>query len=669
MAAFGQQPSLEQLRQNVAELEARWNDYPTLRSTVAPDLRAARLALVARLQKDLAYFASKNAGPDKSTKQLLDQIAREITQQNTKLVSEATGSDGGNGKGMPPEALPKPDETKPKQTATQPKTNLEQKPVQQSVDTKPHVDQTTAVQPGQITEANAGTSKLDPKAIPNGFKYTIDISRDFKTGNANSNCSNRAFGQEAAVWMVKVMLSPLTQDGRPALQSADTIFQDSSGRTFNVLVFSAKQQGETTTLLTGDKSTYVGHLKNYARSVQLVFENKTLAEATDIVNLLAAHPDKIQVALSPKTVDLEIYQFSYVSNDPQVITKDNFYNALKKHIDASDLRNSLKSITAKGEFKLPVDPLGEVTFQTAYLSPADTPELNNLLKKVEIDPTTLAAAQANLKQLIDHGLLFESSDPKFSAEMARKDPANADTNGQDENAKQLIVVDNPCYQFSVAPLANGSSGLQPAASFKLRYDYYSPGNALVFRLRGEGEGADSTKYFQRIKVSGEPTVFLVKDKGGWQVVGGGLGTYSFTRPNGNLVSEWRAGGKLEIKTPVLFMFNQLAGSNSKPTFNLEAAAAGGDATTTRTTDFDIRARFVYTLRASTKMSLDFTAAAGASNTARFAKSKNFSFLDFGGRYNFSSDWDYIVRYQCGKQDPDYKKFCGWQTGFALVTGR
>ncbi len=664
-STFAQQPSLEQLRQSVAELEVRWNDYPTLRGAVGPDLRAARLALVVRLQKDLGYFTEKAQSGDKAMQAELGRISQEINQQNMKLINQTQqptdqGSDNSPQPRASPVAKPQPQAAIPPTVGVneQPKSQQAPVPAQKATKSPTEQNSTTAQQP-----------TVSSVVIPSGFKYTVDITRDWGV-NANSNCSNRPFGQEAAVWKVKVSLNGLNKDGTAILSTEGLLYVEADGRTVDIFAFSQKDPTTNVTLLSGSTHAYVGHLAAHTRTVELIFDNKTLAEATDIVDLLDHHPEQIRAALNSNTLSLRMFQITY--SRAEALDTGRLYNALTQHTEAVDLVKSLDAAALSGSaltVSLTPDemhaPAGSQEQLQLRVSAYDDGKhlLSQLLNNVQLDTGTLALAKSDLKFIADHG--FKQATTQSGAAAANTALATASSG----TSHDLIVIDNPCYQFSVAPLANGTSGLQPAASFKFRYDYYSPGNALVFRLRGEGEGADSTKYFQRLKVSGEPTVFLVKDKGGWQIVGGGLGTYSFTRPNGNTVSEWRAGGKVEIKTPILLMFNQLAGADSKPTFNLEASAAGGDATTTRTTDFDFRARFLYTLRASTKVSLDFNAAAGASNTARFGNSKNFSYLDFGGRYNFSSDWDYVVRYQCGKQDPDYKKFCGWQTGFAFVTGR
>ena len=37
--------------------------------------------------------------------------------------------------------------------------------------------------------------------------------------------------------------------------------------------------------------------------------------------------------------------------------------------------------------------------------------------------------------------------------------------------------------------------------------------------------------------------------------------------------------------------------------------------------------------------------------------------------NVNTDWAYLVKYECGRKDPDFEKFCGWQSGLALTLGR
>jgi hypothetical protein len=44
-------------------------------------------------------------------------------------------------------------------------------------------------------------------------------------------------------------------------------------------------------------------------------------------------------------------------------------------------------------------------------------------------------------------------------------------------------------------------------------------------------------------------------------------------------------------------------------------------------------------------------------------------MQLKSRFTISRDWDYEVQYECGRKDPDYRKFCGWQSGIQLTTGR
>jgi hypothetical protein len=687
--AFAQQPSLSQLRQQVAELESRWNDYPALRSSVAPDLRTARLNLIERLQKDLAYFAEKAQKGDNTVKTELDRIAKEIQAQNEKLISDA-----GQPVGKAPSTVtatrptPKPQTapgpSAPKTQASPPTTPITpQAPVPANkTERETEVPKAGGMAVNEFTPAPEPVGKqpeitfTDPKVltVPAGFTYAIDISRDFGGGKGSSPCSNRGFGQEASVWKIIVMVAPLV-DGKAALTAEDSLFLEQDGKHLNIVTLERNDQIPRVTLIRGASSIYEGHLQNYARAVSLVFDNKTLAQATDIVDLLSRHPEQIKEALNKDNLQLNVYQLAFDSaNGP--FTKIDLYNALTFNIDAKVLLSTLKDAAASGKTLSIQDDTNEklkspLEVRVKKFTPVTGTPLAGLLNNLELDGATVRAAKANLSFLIDHQTTSKSTNAPLAnaAKTAAKSEAGDDTADNAPAPKVLNVIDNPCYQVSAAPLLNGGSGLQPAASFKFRYDYYAFGDALVIKLRGEGEGSASANYFQRIKVTGEPTIFLVKETGGLQIVGGGLSSYSFTRPNGNPYSEWRAGGKLELKTPALRLFNQLAGADSKPTFGFEGGASGVDTGIVRTTDYDFRGKFAFTLRASPKISLDLNSAAGISNTKRFANSRDFAFVDLRGRYNFSSDFDYVVHYQCGRQDPDYKKFCGWQTGFAYVTGR
>jgi hypothetical protein len=147
---------------------------------------------------------------------------------------------------------------------------------------------------------------------------------------------------------------------------------------------------------------------------------------------------------------------------------------------------------------------------------------------------------------------------------------------------------------------------------------------------------------------------------------GATGESSYEQLAGIGVTEWRGGGKFELQTPVQKFFPVRGGNDQKPTLTIEAGGIGGSTPNTNT-NFVVRGDFVYTLQPDAKMFLDFRAAAGHSQDGRFAGRNDFSFGGITGRYTLYKDWDFIAKYQCGRQDPLYVKSCGWQTGFGIKT--
>src|SRR5262249_7854839 len=137
---------------------------------------------------------------------------------------------------------------------------------------------------------------------------------------------------------------------------------------------------------------------------------------------------------------------------------------------------------------------------------------------------------------------------------------------------------------------------------KTRYDYFSPSGAFFLKLKADGDAGDATSYFQRLSTGGEASGLLVKGGKGWQLSAGGVGRDSVSRLMGVKVEESNVGGKLELQTRFLSMFNTLPGSNSKPTLTVEFVSS--QPATAKKNTFDFNTAFAYTLRPTTELSFD-----------------------------------------------------------------
>jgi hypothetical protein len=109
------------------------------------------------------------------------------------------------------------------------------------------------------------------------------------------------------------------------------------------------------------------------------------------------------------------------------------------------------------------------------------------------------------------------------------------------------------------------------------------------------------------------------------------------------------------------LFRGRAGSLSRPVLRVESGVAGSGSSAQ---SFYIRSAGEYTVRPAPRLAIDVRAMAG--NTA---EGSWFANTRAQMRFQLSGDYDFVARYSCGRLSPDYVKSCGWQTGFALVTGR
>jgi len=202
---------------------------------------------------------------------------------------------------------------------------------------------------------------------------------------------------------------------------------------------------------------------------------------------------------------------------------------------------------------------------------------------------------------------------------------------------------------------------------------------MFTKIRADGDFDARGNYFNR----GEAKVDLGANNKGAVWVSGGLTTgYAFTRVGGRNLDEWTTAGKFQLHLPQL-LFRSRPGSQSRPILSFEGGAAGGNKlaagapvlgdptrpATENTTKFVTKGTFTYSVRPSSRLTVDVWASGGAAASEFFGGRRYFSNVRAQARINLTKDYDFVARYDCGRRNPDYRKFCGWQTGFVLVTGR
>lgn len=266
------------------------------------------------------------------------------------------------------------------------------------------------------------------------------------------------------------------------------------------------------------------------------------------------------------------------------------------------------------------------------------------LERLSITTADIGTMSKNLKQIAQYG-----------------------NPGGDPGNKDIWIVDEPCLQVSLAPTLSGGETIT-AATFRFRYDWFSNPGEHFLKIRAEGDTASSGDFFQRLEVKIDGGWNF--KKGSWLFTTGGTSSYSLSRQGSQTKEEWKAGGKAQLYGPsILGFLSALPGAGTKPVASLEFAAAGGDASSTRKTNFLGTGELGLTSRLNSRLSFDLSGFAGWSDQARFAGHREFGYIRIQGRYNVSKDWDYLVRYECGRKNPDYRKFCGWQSGLTMVLGR
>ena len=238
----------------------------------------------------------------------------------------------------------------------------------------------------------------------------------------------------------------------------------------------------------------------------------------------------------------------------------------------------------------------------------------------------------------------------------------------DAGQNPFFIIDEPCLAFSVSPLVAAGEGATTAVSFRARYDFYNPMGRRFLKLRAEGDGAPSGIYYDRI----EGTIDIGVNQGVPRSVLSlsGTGSYSLKRESGARLDAWRAVAKAQLQGPNLAgIIGALAGATTSPILSVEFGGAGGNALTGSDADWITRFTAILTGRLTTRVYLDFRGVGVIAGSAQFAGRDRYTYGSAQVRLNVNKDWDYLIKYECGRKDPDYQKFCGGQSGLALTLGR
>jgi hypothetical protein len=238
----------------------------------------------------------------------------------------------------------------------------------------------------------------------------------------------------------------------------------------------------------------------------------------------------------------------------------------------------------------------------------------------------------------------------------------------DAGQNPFFIIDEPCLQFSVSPLVAAGQEGTTAVSFRGRYDFYNPTGRRFVKLRAEGDGSPSGVYYDRI----EGTVDIGVNHGVPRSVLSlsGNGSYSLKRESGEKRDAWRAVVKAQLQGPNLAgIIGALPGATTSPILSVEFGGTGGNALTDSDAGWTTRATAMLTGRLATRLYLDLRGVGAIGSSAQFAGRKRYTYGSAQVRFNVNKDWDYLIKYECGRKDPDYQNFCGGQSGLALTLGR
>jgi len=459
------------------------------------------------------------------------------------------------------------------------------------------------------------TGQVDIAASTLGLMPTVPAA---PTASISTGCSNQPITHDSAIWSVLVYGTSVPPGGVLASPGTSVYTVPSQpGHVYVPVVESADIPPIRIQLR--DKTFTSAVTTNFGLLV-MTFGPMTLSEAGDFVNALETS-DAVDAAFRAARISLQVLDFV----DPKAPGRrpDQFYEQ--------------ELLMRLGPQPLP----GDFAQKLAALKPA--------------------AFRADVTLAVNRG-----SVP--AAKNAIRIMTGAAPPRADAGQYPIFIIDEPCLAFSVSPVPVAGDRASTAVSFRGRYDFYDGMGTRFAKLRAEGDAAPSGTYYDRV----EGTLDIGANRAaGRSVVGfSGSGGYSVTRQSGAKQDAWRAVVKTQLQGPNLAgIFGSLPGATTSPILSVEFGGAGGTSLTDAEADWILRGTFALTGRLTTRLYVDLRGVGAAGGEPRFAGADHYGYGSLQVRFNVNKDWDYLVKYECGKKDPDYRHFCGGQSGLALTLGR
>src|SRR5262249_16672436 len=111
----------------------------------------------------------------------------------------------------------------------------------------------------------------------------------------------------------------------------------------------------------------------------------------------------------------------------------------------------------------------------------------------------------------------------------------------------------------------------------------------------------------------------------------------------------------------------LLGAGTSPIVSLIVGGVGGTGTSNKA--FLATLDIAGSARLDTRLSIDVRANGSVARDKPFADRSNYGYANIQIRFNLMKDVDYLVKYECGRKEPDYRRYCGVQSGLSFLTGR
>ena len=376
---------------------------------------------------------------------------------------------------------------------------------------------------------------------PTDFVLTTDIAARADRYLSGAPCANQALTQDAHVWTVLVQLKPSQIPQGTTLQDPDSRAY-SEDNTLYVPVFTTS---ESTFSVSNGGKKYDGSIQGGWGIVKLRFVNLSLSEVGDVIDLLIKKKDDLAKAFSGAGVNGQVY--SVTGTEESEPPKDNQPGQVvpAKPGDLLEAVEGGLNPEAGSAGDLLVGRLHSMETTHVTLNTLES-RIGGVVTKRSIPVTMIA------KKVVD--LTINWANVGLDSGKAKQDVQNLASQGEPslgegaaggkgKESKPIWIVDEPCLQFSVAPVLSAGQ-TTAAANFRLRYDFLSPKGTGFLKFRGEGDGAGSSNYFQRVAFNSDGG--LNKKSSQFLLAFGGTGAYSLTQKNGQYLDEWRAGGKLQI---------------------------------------------------------------------------------------------------------------------------